>query len=102
MTPLTGAGIGILIGASISILLLPRRWAALPLLLVACYMVPTQGVHLFSFNFFSVRLIILAGVVRVLLRGERLQKDMNGIDRLMLLWSAWALASSAFHEDPAA
>jgi hypothetical protein len=44
--------------------------------------------------------LIAFGVIRVLVRGERLAGKMNGMDHVMLAWAAWALMSSAFHKDP--
>lgn len=36
----------------------------------------------------------------MIVRGERLTDGINGLDWLMIIWSAWALISSIFHNDP--
>ncbi|MCS7017291.1 MAG: hypothetical protein NZM42_14390, partial [Gemmatales bacterium] len=85
---------------SLALLALPRRWAALPLLVGACYMTLGQGVEIGPFSFTIIRILALVGFVRVLVRGERPAGGLNGMDRLMLVWSVWALVSSAFHNEP--
>lgn len=81
------------------LLLLPRRWAPLPLLIGACYMTPGQVIELGPFHFTVIRMLVMAGVVRVIVRNERLAGRTNGLDRLILAWSVLALISSVFHKD---
>jgi hypothetical protein len=82
------------------LLLLPRRWAPLPLLVGACYMTLGPGTQLGPFTFTVVRMLVAAGVARAIIRGERLAGGMNGLDRMMLVWAGWALVSSVFRKDP--
>ena len=86
----------------IAFLMLPRRWAPLPLLIGACYITRDQMIEVGPFHFTVLRLIIAAGLARVLMRGERLAGELNGLDRVMLIWMGWMLVSSGFHEDPSA
>ena len=85
---------------AILILLLPRRWAPLPLLLGACYMTLGQGIELGPFNFTVIRMLVALGVFRVIIRGERPAGGINGLDKLMVVWAGWAAVSSVFHNDP--
>lgn len=87
---------------AVALLLLPRRWAPLPLLVGACYMTLGQGIEIGSFNFTVIRMLVAAGLVRVLMRGEHMSGRINGLDWLMLVWAVWALISSFFHNDPSA
>lgn len=87
--------------ASLAILFLPRKWAAAPLLVGVCYLVLSQGIAIGPFNFFAIRILILVGFIRVLVRHERLLHGLNSMDWLMLGWAAWALAASVFRESPA-
>jgi len=80
--------------------LLPSRWAPLPLLVGACYITLGAGIEIGSFHFPIIRILILAGMARVIMRGERVSGGMNGLDGLMLVWSGWVLLSSIFHKDP--
>lgn len=82
---------------SLALLALPRRWAVVPFLIGACYMTLGQGVNLGPFSFSTVRLLIAVGAVRLALRGERFSGGLNGMDKMLLAWGAWAVFSSAFH-----
>lgn len=59
-----------------------------------------QGVEVGPFSFTIIRILVAAGVVRIIIRGERLDGGLNSLDWLMLVWAAWALVSSGFHKDP--
>src|SRR5262245_10468402 len=83
---------------AILLLTAPRRWALLPLIAGACYMTLGQGVDLGPLSFTVIRALIAVGVIRVVLRGEKLTGGMQRLDWLMLGWAAWAVASSVFHE----
>ena len=84
------------------LLLLPRRWAPLALLMGACYITRGQITELGPLHFSVLRVLIGVGMVRLILRGERLTSGINGLDRLMLAWAFWMLLSSSFHENPSA
>lgn len=82
------------------LLTLPKKWAALPLLIGTCYMTVMQKVEIENLNFTIVRLIILIGFVRIILRREKPLGRLQTLDKLMLIWSALAIFSSVFHKDP--
>jgi len=46
----------------------------------------------------GMRLVILAGILRVLVRRERIIGGFKLTDRLMIAWGTWAIISAAFHE----
>lgn len=83
-----------------ALLMLPRQWAALPFLVGACYMTLGQGVTLGPFHLFFIRILIALGLIRLIVRGERLAGRITSLDWLMVIWAAWALISSLFHKDP--
>ena len=89
----------ILLLNAIAILFLPRRWAPIPLLIGALYVVSGQRIMIGSFNFNVIRILIATGLVRVIIRGDRLEGQMNGLDKLMMVWTFWMLVSSCFHKD---
>lgn len=99
---MTELGAAFVLVNAVLILALPRSWAALPLLSTAAFITQAQQIELGPFHFTPIRLVILVGVLRPWLRGERLEGGIQRMDHLMLAWAAWALASSAFHEDPEA
>ena len=92
----------LLIACALALLFLPLRWAALPLLVGACYTTLGQEFTLGPFHLPVLRLLIVVGFIRVILRGEGLAGFANGLDALMLGWGVWALVSSLFHENASA
>ena len=84
------------------LLFLPIRLAPIPLLLGACYMTLGSGIEVGPFHFMVIRILLAVGIIRVIIRRERLEKGMNSLDWLMVIWAAWAAASSFFHEDMSA
>ena len=86
-----------LLAAGLALLTLPRRWAPVPLLAVACYIAAGQGIDLGSFSLPAYRIMLALGLLRVLVRGESLVGGTNTIDRLMLLWAGWTFFASFFH-----
>lgn len=92
--------IGFLLVNAVLLLLLPRRWAPIPFLIGATYMTLGQIIVVGPFNFTIIRILVAVGLVRVIIKREWLAGGMNGLDWLMLLWSAWALLSSVFHNNP--
>lgn len=84
---------------AITLLTVSRRWAPAPLLIGACYITLGQKILIGPFNFSVIRLLVLTGVIRILSRNERISGGWTGLDRIMLFWSVWQLASSVFHQD---
>jgi len=99
---MTPVGLFFVLAASIAIWLLPRSWAPIALIAGVCYMTLGQGIEVAGLSFPIVRLLLLAGVIRVFIRGERPAGGLTGMDKLFLVWAAWAILASAFHEDAAA
>jgi hypothetical protein len=87
---------------AVALLVLPRRWAPLPLLAGTCYMTLGQGIDVGPLSFTALRILVAVGVLRVVLRGERWSGGLNGLDWLMVMWSVWAIASSPFHQEEGA
>lgn len=61
-----------------------------------------QGINLGPFSFTVIRILLAAGIVRVIVRGERIAGALNKMDWLMFAFGVWALISSAFHKEPSA
>lgn len=90
-------GASFLAVATLLTFMLPRRWAALPLLLGTLYMTSGQFLELGSANFTILRLLVAAGFVRALMRGERIAGGLQRGDWLILGWAALLVGTSAFH-----
>ena len=100
MGPLSTPALIFLSVTAAMLLFLPQRWAPLPLLVGTCYITYGQGIEVGPYSFTVVRLLVAVGIVRVVLRGERLAGGMNSLDWLMIAWAAWALISLVFYNDP--
>jgi len=89
-----------ILAAALALFAVPRKWAPLPLLASACYMTLGQRTEIGPFHFTVIRILLFVGVLRVIVRRERPAGGFTRMDWLMLCWAAWALCSSAFHEEP--
>ncbi len=92
--------IGLLLTSAALLLALPRQWAPLPLLVGVCYMTLGQGIEIGPFGFTVIRVLVAVGVLRVIVRGERIVGGMMGLDWWLIVWAAWLFVSTAFHRDP--
>lgn len=99
---LNGIALAFVVVNALLLIFLPRRWASMPLLIGACYMTLDSGIEIGPAHFSIIRILVAIGILRVMIRGERIAGKMNGLDRIMLAWAAWALLSSTFHKDPSA
>ncbi|WP_413936185.1 hypothetical protein [Nitrospira sp. BLG_1] len=85
-----------------ALFLLPRRWTPLPILLGACYIPALQLIQLGPAHLSVMRALIAGGLVRIIMRNERLVGGLNSLDRLVMVWAVWMLVSSYFHKDQSA
>ncbi len=99
---LNGLATAILLINVILLLLVPRRWAMLPLLVGVLFSTSLNGLEFSIFHFSNLRILLLAGLIRVTLRGERFMGPLLGADWLILAWSAWGLFSGFYHSQPGA
>lgn len=92
--------LGFLVFAAIATALLTvrRRWAPLPLILGCCYLTHGQGIELGAISLPALRLLLVVGILRVIIRGERIAGGMNQMDWLMLALGLWLMFASLFHE----
>lgn len=75
----------------------PRRWAVLSFLVGCCYMTVGQGLVIGGLNLPLVRIILIVGIARVILRNDGLAEGLNPLDKLVIAWSAWLFFASLFH-----
>ena len=86
-TATTPFGLCVLCAAIILILVLPRRYVVLSFL-AAGLLLPFQlNVVVFSLNFMTYRLLLLAGWLRYLVRRDFVVPEWNMLDRVVLLWA---------------
>ena len=85
--------------AAFFLLRLPRQLAPLPLLVGATYITLGPSIDVGPFHFTVLRILIAIGVLRVMVKGERMKGSWNALDSLMLFWSIWVVCSSVFHKE---
>jgi len=56
-----------------------------------------SGIVIGPFNFPIIRILVLVGIARVVIRGEYIKGGLNSLDWAMIAWALWALVASAFH-----
>lgn len=76
----------------------PRRWAPLPMIVAAGYVHFSQQLEIGPLHFTEIRILIAIGLLRVLFRGEGIAGGLNTLDRMVLLWALWEVASIVFHK----
>jgi hypothetical protein len=91
------ASLAFLAVAAVLILVLPRRLAVIPLLLAATYTTRNPIVSLGPANLSVLRVLVLFGILRVIVRRERLSNGVNAIDRWLVIWAVLLIGTSVFH-----
>jgi hypothetical protein len=74
----------ILIAMMVAILACKRRYAVWPVIVVACFVVPSQRIVVGNFVFTLMRIIILTGMFRVMIRNEFKGVNWNRLDLAFL------------------
>jgi hypothetical protein len=83
MTPL---GLFITLSLALAVLSQSRRIAAASIIAAVCYLTEAQVVEL-GFHFTAVRIVLLAGLIRVVARGEMGRWRLNTIDRTVIFYA---------------
>jgi hypothetical protein len=78
---------GLMVCMGILLLVLPRRYAFVPLFAAACYMTMGQVIKVGELNFSIIRILTLVGWLRLSLRREFRVFPLNTVDRAMLYWT---------------
>jgi hypothetical protein len=77
---------------------LPRRWWALPFIVGASFISFGQDLEIGSLHFSVIRILVVVAFLLIISKGERIAGGLNSIDWFMILWAAWAVFSSLFHQ----
>jgi hypothetical protein len=80
-------GLAALIILGITILVLPRRWATIPVLVMACFVSLGQRLYIAGMNFDFLRIILIFGLFRVFLRNELCGFRWRSIDTAVVFWA---------------
>jgi hypothetical protein len=87
-----------LLATAIGVYFAPRKWATVSFLVGCCYMTVGQGVELAGLNLPVIRILVLVGIIRLLLREDFLPEGFNRMDKLFVFWAGWLFFASLFHE----
>jgi hypothetical protein len=93
------AAILFIVLACLLLLGLPRQWAAIPLVIGATYMSLESSIDVAGLHFTGSRILLIFGILRVLMKGERIAGGLNKLDRVLIAWGVWTVCSSCFHND---
>ncbi len=83
-------GLVLLVVLGAATLLVPRRYALVPMLILVCFVGPAQRIVVATLDFNFLRLMVLAGWARVLLRGEMWGWRWRPLDTVVLAWAICA------------
>jgi hypothetical protein len=76
----------ILAAMGVLTLVLPRRYAIWPMSIVACFITPAQRIVIVGADFAFLRIMILFGCARLVLRGEMRHPGWGKLDTALSLW----------------
>lgn len=80
-------GLAMLLLLGAAMILLPRRWALVPVLLIACFIAPGQRIVLAGLDFTFLRLLVMFGWMRLMLLGEYSALTWKPIDTALVIWA---------------
>lgn len=80
------AGLTMLLLAGLAMLILPRRWAILPVLVMACFVAPAQRIVVAGLDFNFIRCMVVFGWIRLLARGEARSLKWMHLDTAIVVW----------------
>jgi hypothetical protein len=90
-TSLNALGLLVLFGTGVLILALPRRYALLPVIIITCFMTLGQVVVVGGLHFTMMRILVLLGWIRLVLRREFRPFHLNSIDKAIVAWTVVAI-----------
>lgn len=80
-----------------ALLSVSRKWAPAVLILGCTYMTMGQGIEIASIHLHVYRMMLIVGLLRVFIKGERLKGGINLIDKMLVAWGCWAILASFSH-----
>ena len=84
-------GLAVVLILGMAMLFLPRRWAVLPMLCIACFVPMVQKIVILELDFNFLRIMVVFGVMRLLLKNEYLSYTWIPLDTVIILWAISAI-----------
>jgi hypothetical protein len=85
-TFINGIGLGFTLLICVLMLVLPRRYALVPVIILTCYMTMGERIMVAGANFTMIRILTLVGWMRIIVQGEIRSLRLNPIDKVMMAW----------------
>jgi len=86
-TWVTPLGLTFTLVMGLLLILLPRRYTLVPVIMLTCYMTMGQVIIIFGLHFTMIRILILFGWLRLFIRREIRARKLNAIDKALLWWT---------------
>jgi len=77
--------------ASLTVLLAPRRVAVIGVFAAICYITQGQMLNVGGFHFHAIRIVLLAGFIRIIVRGELAKLKLSNIDWGVIAYTFFTL-----------
>jgi hypothetical protein len=85
-TTIHPVGLGVVLLLAVATLAVPRRYALIPMLIIACLIPSAQRFVLAGADFTFVRVIAIAGLLRILLKREYTGLKWMALDTVVVAW----------------
>lgn len=92
-TNITWLGLTLLAVLVIAVFLAPRRWLPLPVIAAGCWLPLGLRLVFYDLNFHSIRIVVVAVLLRMLIRNEFSLLKPEKIDRVFLFWQGLKIAT---------
>src|SRR3954470_17948037 len=86
-TDVNPIGLALTLVMGLLLVALPRRYAFAPVVILCCYMTMGQAIVVAGCHFTMIRVLILFGWVRLLVRGELRSFKWNDLDKMIVAWA---------------
>ena len=86
-TFINAIGLSFSLAMALLLLCLPRRYAIVPIIVLICYMTMGERVMIAGLNFTMLRILILFGWLRLLMRHELRRMRWNSVDKVVVAWT---------------
>lgn len=81
-------GLAAVLVLGLCLILVPRRWSVLPMMMIACFIPSAQKITVLNLDFDLLRIMVLFGFMRLLVRKEYKSFHFKLIDKVIFSWVA--------------
>lgn len=86
VSTISGGSLVLILCLGFLLLVLPRRYALVPMLIGGCYMTLGQALIIGGLHFYLIRILIFFGLIRLFLKKEVFTIKFNVIDKFLIAW----------------